>query len=34
VMEGVEDIPEIVMTSGLEWEWESFPEYLSALARR
>ena len=34
VMEGVEDIPEIVMTSGLEWEWESFPEYLAALARR
>jgi N-acyl-D-aspartate/D-glutamate deacylase len=34
VMEGVEDIPEIVMTSGLEWEWESFPEYLLALERR
>src|SRR5712671_3174615 len=24
VMEGVEDIPEIVMTKGLSWEWESF----------
>ena len=34
VMEGVEDIPEIVMTTGLEWEWESFPEYLDALERR
>jgi N-acyl-D-aspartate/D-glutamate deacylase len=34
VMEGVEDIPEIVMTQGLEWEWESFPEYLDALERR
>lgn len=34
VMEGVEDIPEIVMTQGLNWEWESFPEYLDALDRR
>ena len=34
VMEGVEDIPEVVMTKGLDWEWESFPEYLDALERR
>ena len=34
VMEGVEDIPEIVMTEGLNWEWESFPQYLAALERR
>ena len=34
VMEGVEDIPEVVMTEGLTWEWESFPEYLDALDRR
>ncbi|MEA2649141.1 MAG: hypothetical protein QOG61_1576 [Candidatus Binataceae bacterium] len=31
VMEGVEDIPEIVMTSGLPWTWRTFPEYLDAL---
>ena len=30
-MEGVEDIPEVVMTEGLPWTWESFPEYLDAL---
>jgi len=34
VMEGVEDIPEIVMTEGLPWNWESFPEYLQALQVR
>jgi len=34
VMEGVEDIPEVVMAKGLEWEWQSFPEYLAALERR
>jgi N-acyl-D-amino-acid deacylase len=34
VMEGVEDIPEPVLSTGLEWEWETFPEYLDALARR
>ncbi|WOK38306.1 N-acyl-D-amino-acid deacylase family protein [Sphingomonas sp. C3-2] len=34
VMEGVEDIPEIVMAEGLSWDWESFPEYLDALDRR
>jgi N-acyl-D-amino-acid deacylase len=34
LMEGVEDIPEVVMTEGLPWNWESFPEYLDALAER
>jgi N-acyl-D-aspartate/D-glutamate deacylase len=33
-MEGVEDIPEIVMTAGLPWNWETFPEYLNALSER
>lgn len=33
MMEGVEDIPGIVLTEGLEWDWESFPEYLDALAK-
>jgi N-acyl-D-amino-acid deacylase len=34
VMEGVEDIPEIVMTEGVPWNWESFPDYLDALDKR
>ena len=34
VMEGVEDIPEVVMTEGVPWNWERFPEYLDALDRR
>ncbi len=31
VMEGVEDIPGVVMADGLPWSWETFPEYLNAL---
>jgi N-acyl-D-aspartate/D-glutamate deacylase len=34
LMEGVEDIPEVVMTEGLPWNWETFPEYLDALDQR
>lgn len=34
LMEGVEDIPGAALTEGLQWEWESFPGYLDALARR
>ncbi|WP_428487423.1 N-acyl-D-amino-acid deacylase family protein [Rhodopila sp.] len=34
LMEGVEDIPGAVMHEGLNWEWESFGEYLTALERR
>ncbi len=31
VMAGVEDIPGVVMTDGLPWDWETFPQYLDAL---
>jgi N-acyl-D-aspartate/D-glutamate deacylase len=31
LMEGVEDIPEPVLTEGLPWNWQSFPEYLDRL---
>src|SRR3546814_1010378 len=34
VMEGVEDVPEVVMIEGLPWNWETFPEYLDALDDR
>jgi N-acyl-D-amino-acid deacylase len=34
LMEGVEDIPEIVLEEGLDWEWRSFPDYLGRLAER
>ena len=34
LMEGVEDLPEIVLTSGLPWDWETFPEYLDRLSER
>lgn len=34
VMAGVEDIPGVVMVDGLPWHWETFPEYLDALAAR
>ena len=34
LMEGVEDIPFPVLTEGLPWTWESFPDYLDALEAR
>ena len=34
LMEGVEDIPEVVLTEGLPWNWTSFPDYLDALEAR
>jgi len=34
LMEGVEDIPETVMTAGLPWNWESFPDYLDSIEKR
>ena len=34
LMEGVEDIPGSALSEGIEWEWESFPQYLDALERR
>ena len=33
-MEGVEDIPGTALHEGIQWEWESFPEYLDALKQR
>ena len=34
LMEGVEDIPFPVLTEGLPWNWESFPQYLDAVGQR
>jgi len=34
LMEGVEDIPRAALKAGLRWDWETFPEYLAALARQ
>lgn len=34
LMEGVEDLPEVVLTEGLPWSWESFPDYLNFLGSR
>ncbi len=34
LMEGVEDIPHPVLTEGLPWAWESFPEFLDFLEDR
>ncbi len=34
LMEGVEDIPGAALHEGLQWDWESFPDYLDALGRR
>ncbi|MDQ1430968.1 MAG: N-acyl-D-amino-acid deacylase [Actinomycetota bacterium] len=34
LMEGVEDIPGTALTEGIDWSWESFPEYLDALDQR
>jgi N-acyl-D-aspartate/D-glutamate deacylase len=32
LMEGVEDIPGAALAEGINWQWESFPEYLDTLA--
>lgn len=34
LMEGVEDIPHPVLTEGLPWTWETYPEYLDFLGSR
>jgi N-acyl-D-aspartate/D-glutamate deacylase len=34
LMEGVEDIPGSALSEGMTWGWETFPEYLDALATR
>ncbi len=31
LMEGVEDIPGSALHEGIDWQWESFPQYLEAL---
>ena len=33
LMEGVEDIPQAAMKAGVDWQWETFSEYLAALGR-
>jgi N-acyl-D-aspartate/D-glutamate deacylase len=34
LMEGVEDIPGTALSEGIDWQWESFPEFLDALEAR
>ena len=34
LMEGVEDIPGAVLSEGMQWEWETFAQYMDALARK
>ena len=34
LMEGVEDIPGTALHEGINWEWETFPEYLDAIDKR
>jgi N-acyl-D-aspartate/D-glutamate deacylase len=34
LMEGVEDIPGTALHEGIDWSWETFPEYLDALDGR
>jgi N-acyl-D-amino-acid deacylase len=34
LMEGVEDIPGSAMVEGIEWAWETYPQYLDAVATR
>ncbi|HKY67121.1 MAG TPA: amidohydrolase family protein [Acidimicrobiales bacterium] len=34
LMEGVEDIPGVVLAEGLSWDWRSFPEFLDTLDGR
>ncbi len=33
LMEGVEDIPGAALSEGIQWAWETFPEFLDALDR-
>ena len=34
LMEGVEDIPGTALHEGIDWEWETFPEYLDILEKK
>ena len=33
LMEGVEDIPNAALSEGINWQWETFPEYMDALEK-
>ncbi|MEZ0307171.1 MAG: amidohydrolase family protein, partial [Ramlibacter sp.] len=33
LMEGVEDIPGAALHEGIRWDWETFPQYMDALAK-
>src|ERR1700728_3943792 len=33
MMESIEEIPGIALADGLKWNWETFPQYLDALAQ-
>ena len=33
LMEGVEDIPGAALAEGIQWDWETFPEYLDTIER-
>jgi N-acyl-D-aspartate/D-glutamate deacylase len=34
LMEGVEEIPNPVLAAGLNWEWETFPQFMDELEKR
>ena len=34
LMEGVEDIPGVTLTEGMDWDWRSFGDYMTRLADR
>ncbi len=34
LMEGVEDIPEAVLSEGLDFNWQTFPEYMNVLEQK
>ncbi len=34
LMEGVEDIPGAALAEGIDWQWESFPEYMDAIGKK
>ncbi|KQZ74951.1 N-acyl-D-amino-acid deacylase family protein [Nocardioides sp. Root151] len=34
LMEGVEDIPNVVLKEGVDWQWTSYPEFLDFLSSR
>jgi N-acyl-D-amino-acid deacylase len=34
LMEGVEDIPGTALAEGIQWSWETFPEYLDAIEKQ